>query len=316
MKSVIIHADGRRINLAAAIGADLYEELENTHSPKSDPALRCGGCGGGIYVRHGAARKDELFGAHHDAGSCPESLLITAPRMSDEHKRQAEYHVRAAERAGHSADMEVWTTGRTRVDVVVDGRTGFEIQRSQLTKAAAVSRTARSSTNGLDVVAWFTDKGETPQWYGHVPSYTTAATAWDFLPLPGSITASGLRMVTPVRCGTRGPCFHERPCNRTIAALDPWAPSLDDVVRSVAEGAIAPVRIGRLVRLMSAESIALWAELTGERPGYDAGRPEAHPLAPSTESECERPAVTRPVGPMFADIGPRLVWGGFVHNES
>jgi hypothetical protein len=42
--------------------------------------------------------------------------------MSDEHKREAEYHARAAERAGHVADFEVITAGHTRVDVVVDGR--------------------------------------------------------------------------------------------------------------------------------------------------------------------------------------------------
>src|ERR1039457_2713523 len=105
MKSVIIHADGRHTNLAGAISPELYAELENTRSPRGNPVLWCGGCKGALYIRHGPLRRDVLFGAHHQAGSCLETLAIRkgAP-MSDEHKRQAEYHVLAAERAGHSAD--------------------------------------------------------------------------------------------------------------------------------------------------------------------------------------------------------------------
>ena len=68
--------------------------------------------------------------------------------MSDEHKREAEYHARAAERAGHVADFEVLTAEHTRVDVVVDGRVGFEIQRSALSKAATVDRTVRLVSKG------------------------------------------------------------------------------------------------------------------------------------------------------------------------
>jgi len=305
MKSVIIHADGRRVNLAAAIDAELYEELEGTHSPRQQPVLRCGGCDGGIYIRHGSVRKDELFGAHHDAGDCRETLSIRKSVMSDEHKRQAEYHARAAERAGHSADLEVTTAGRTRVDVVVDGRIGFEIQRSVLTKAAAVDRTARSVAGGLDAVAWFTDRAESPQWTGHVPGYATIArsTAWDAMPLPGSVMARGIWAVRAVRCGSAAPCFHRRPCHRTVPSLVPVTMHVDDVVRDLAEGHLKPVRLGKYVRLMDAASIALREELTGEHlPEYDAGRPKPRMLAPSAPQECEREPLVPP------HLAERVIW--------
>ena len=90
-----------------------------------------------------------LFGAHHHAGDCAADLTIRKSRMS-EHKRQAEYHASAAQQCGYTASLEVPTTGHTRVDVVVDGRIGFEIQRSALEEASAIDRTARSISAGLD----------------------------------------------------------------------------------------------------------------------------------------------------------------------
>ena len=89
------------------------------------------------------------------------------------------------------------------------------MQRSALSKAAAVDRTARSVAAGLGAVAWFTDRTTSPQWVGHVPGYRTTvpAAAWQALPLPGTVTAAGLQAVESVQCGTRGPCPHRRrPC--------------------------------------------------------------------------------------------------------
>lgn len=76
MKSEITHADDRRIDLAGSVDPDTYAELERTRSPRLHPVLRCGGCGGGICIKHGIVRKDELFGAHHDAGNCRETLAM------------------------------------------------------------------------------------------------------------------------------------------------------------------------------------------------------------------------------------------------
>ena len=65
---------------------------------------------------------------------------------------------------------------------------------------------------------------------------------------------------------------------------------VDDVVAGLAEDAIKPVRIGKHVRLMSADSVALYEELTGRHLEYDTGQPNARPLAPSARLDCDRPA--------------------------
>jgi hypothetical protein len=300
MKAVIIHADGRRIDLASAVDADTYAELESTRSPRHQPVLWCGGCGGGIYIKHGIVRRDELFGCHHHAGICTETLVIRKSTMSDEHKREAEYHARAAERAGHVADFEVVTAGHTRVDVVVDGRVGFEIQRSAISKAAAVDRTARSVRAGLGTVAWFTDRSTSPPWNGHVPGYRTIVpvSAWQALPLPGTVTAAGLQAVEAVRCGTRGPCPHRRrSCNLFIPWRVAWIGlHVDDVVTGLAENRIRPVRVDKYVQLMSTGSIALYEELTGVRLGYDPG-PLKAALPPSGRVECALPLRLPPCAP-------------------
>jgi hypothetical protein len=291
MKSVILHADGRRTDLAGAVDPATYTELENLHCPRRNPVLWCGGCGGSIYIRHGSTRKDELFGAHHDRGDCAETLIIRKSLLSDEHKYQAEYHAVAAQEAGHTADLEVTTTGHTRVDVVIDGSIGIEVQRSQLTKVAAVDRTARSVAAGLASVTWFTDRTTSPQWTGHVPGYrtNTPAAEWKRLLPPRTATAAGLRIVEAVRCGTRSLCVHPRPCTRFIPDLNAWTGLyVDDVVEGLAAGTIRPVRYGRYVWLLSTASIGLYEELTGTRLTYEAGQPRGRQLPPTLRQECYR----------------------------
>ena len=298
MKSEITHTDGRRIDLAGFVDPATYTELERTRSPRLHPVLRCGGCGGGIYIKHGIVRKDELFGAHHDAGNCRETLVIRKSAMSDEHKREAEYHARAAEHAGYAADLEVATTGNTRVDVVVDGDVGFEIQRSALTRAAAVDRTARSVKAGLRTVAWFTDRTTSPPWAGHVPGYRTVvpASAWQALPLPGTVGAAGLQVIETERRGTRH-----------VPRLAAWTGlHVDDVVTGLAEGVIRPVRLGKFVRLMSADSVTLYEELTGVHLQYDAGKPKSRALPPSAPQECDRAPAEPPQPCVRCSRSPRL----------
>jgi hypothetical protein len=274
MRSVIILADGRAADLAGAVSRELYAELERTHSPRGDPALRCGSCAAGIFLQHGRRDRAALYGYHHSAADCPAAFTVRrAAPMSDEHKRQAEYHAVAAERAGHAADLEVATSGHTRVDVVVDGRYGIEVQRSALSKASAVDRTARSVAAGLAVVAWFTDAPGSPPWTGFVPGYRTAADprAWTAMPLPGSVTATGLQVVEVVPCGRLGPCPHRRGmCPRWVPQLAPW--------------------LG-----LHVASIARYEELTGVPLGaYDAGQPRSRELRPSPRAECGRPPAPPP----------------------
>lgn len=269
-----------------------YAELETNSYSRTSPQLWCGSCGGSIYIKHGPVRKDELFGAHHRAADCGADLSIRKSQMSDEHKRQAEYHARAGEPFGGAA-LEVRTTGQTRVDVIVGGRIGIEVQRSALKKAAAVDRTARSIAAGLDSVNWFTDRTSDPQWAGHVPGYRTTlqSAGWKTLPAPRTAGAAGLQMVEAVRCGTRAPCPHQRTgsCGRFVHWLSAWRGLyVDDVVEGLAAGHIRPVRLGRNVQLLSAASIGLYEELTGEALTYDPGAPKVE-LGPSDRVECDLP---------------------------
>jgi hypothetical protein len=159
---------------------------------------------------------------------------------------------------------------------------------------------------GLGKVAWFTDRSTSPPWVGHVPGYRTVvpASAWQALPLPGSVTAAGLQVIEAERCGTRGPCLHRRrPCSLHVPRLMAWRGlHVDDVVTGLAEDAIRPVRLGKFVRLMSADSVTLYEELTGVHLQYDAGHPKGRALAPSARQECDRsllqPAMTAPAEPV------------------
>lgn len=291
MKSVIAFRDGRRVSLAGAIDPELYAELERTHSPRKDPVLFCGGCGGGIYLRHGIVRRDELFGAHHEAGDCAQTFTVCPSTMSDEHKRMAEYHVLAARAEGLDADMEIATSGRTRVDVVVDGRIGFEVQRSALTARAAVDRTARSIAAGLESVAWC-GLMRAP-WTGKVPGYQWLDVDRVLCEMPPrrSVRSRGLATFRAER-GHLG---------RWEAQLEPLTVLVDDAVVRMADGSIRPVLFGKYARLVRADGIALYEEITGTQlTPFNPGRPITRALAPAAEVACIRPPAAAPSAPGVA----------------
>lgn len=287
MKSVIVHADGRRINLASGIDPELYAELEGTQGcgSRNNPLLFCGGCGGGVYIRHGTVRRDELFGTHYDRGGCPETLIVRKNVMSDEHKRMQEYTVRAANEGGFGADTEVRTTRGTRVDVVVDGRIGFEVQLSGLTAGAAVRRTARSMNAGLEAVTWIAENTTAP-WTGKVPGYQWLdnGQVLQGMPPPRSVRSRGLLTFRAER-SWRG-TWEARP--------EPLTVLVDEAVVRMAEGAIKPVIFSGNVHLVRADGIALYEETAGVRlTPYTAGRTASRTLTPTAEAVCARPAVEK-----------------------
>lgn len=290
MKSEVVFCDGRRLNLAYGVTPELYAELEGTPSPRSNPFLSCGKCGGGLFIQHSRRDREQLFGYHHVDAGCTATFVVTTAPMSDEHKRQAEYHVLAARSVGLDADTEVTTGGRTRVDVVVDRRIGFEIQRSALSRPAAVDRTARSVKAGrLETVAWFTDWESSPAWDGHVPGYRTTlrSAAWKkMMPAPRTARAAG---ISTFEAGEKAVLVGGRFQLRTVPRMVQLFMLVDDVVPAIAQGLIKPVILGKFVRLIRAEGVALWGEITGYPLAvYDAGEPRSRSLAPSAEELCQR----------------------------
>lgn len=283
MKSVIVFRDGHRVDLSGGVDAGDYAELENTQGrgTRKEPLLFCGGCRGGVYVRHGTERRDVLYGAHFEAVDCPADLRIRKSVMSDEHKRMQEYTVRAAEGEGFAADTEVRTSGRTVVDVVIDGRVGVEVQRSLLTAGAAVQRTGRSMAAGLEVVAWCAERRGVA-WRGRVPGFEWLD-PWQVragLPQPQSAWSSGLYTLRSERFGATW-----KP------VLEPLRVLVDEAVVRMAAGTVKPVIWESNVQLMRADGIALYEEMAGRAlPPFTGAAPD-RALAASPGAPCLRPRV-------------------------
>lgn len=289
VNSEIAFRDGRRVNLADGVAPEVYAELEGTQGRGSQayPLLFCGGCGGGVYIRHGSARRNKLFGAHFAAGDCTVDLTVRKSIMSPQHRWMQEYHVRPVIDAGYSADLEVPTSARTRVDVVIDGRIGIEVQWSGLTAGAAVRRTARSMAAGLEAVAWC-GTAEKSAWTGKVPGYQWLDNG-QFLqgmPRPRSVRSRGLLAFRPVR-SWRGD-WEPRP--------EPLTLLVDEAVVRLAEGTVKPVTVGKFVQLVTSEGISLYEDMTGLRLiPFAGGRTPPRALTPSAEGKCGRPpAIARP----------------------
>jgi len=285
MKSVIVHADGRRIDLASGITPEAYAELEATQGQGTQrkPLLFCGGCNGGVYVKHGHIQRDELFAAHYQRGDCLETLAITSPRMSDEHKRMQEYTVRAANDAGFSADTEVRTTRGTRVDVVVDSRIGFEVQLSSLTAGAAIRRTERSMGAGLEQVAWV--GSASAAWLGKVPGYQWLGNGQvqGGMPPPRSVRSRGLVTFRAERSWRGG----------WEPVLDRLTVLVDDAVTRMATGNIRPVIYRGNVELVRADGIELYERLTGMPLEPFAGRAPSRAVVSSPARDCDREPSSR-----------------------
>lgn len=280
MKSVIVMRDGRRVDLWETVDAGTYAELEGTQgkSTRKDPLLFCGGCGGGLHVRHGTVNRNELFGAHFDAGYCTADLTIRKSAMTPQHRRMQEYTARAAGDAGFGVELEVPTSARTRVDVVVDGRVGIEVQWSGLTAGAAVRRTARSMSAGLETVAWCAGFTGAP-WAGKVPGYQwmDVDRVLEGMPNRGSVRSRGLLTFRA-----------ERMPGGWAPVPDPLVIAVDEAVTRMAAGTVRPVMYRSFVQLVRDDGLALYEEITGRRLEPFTG-PPPRALRQSQEISCLRP---------------------------
>lgn len=261
---------------------------------RDNPAFKCpaheDGSNPGLYIKR---IRDEWWAVHYESGVC-RSYRVPAP-MSDEHKYQTEYWVRAAQDAGWQAEYEHALPTGTRPDALIYGPvlTGVEVQRSAMTAQGAAARSRRASLAGVTDV-WFTAR-DSPPWAWRVPTVLTRelgiageGQSWDRLPARRSVTAAGLRVISAVRCdmtnfsrcpygqGPRGHCGKRHPRPRVWREI-----KVDDVAALFPAGEIVPM-LFRGVRmlgssrreavfLVSPADMALYQELTG----YSARLPHA-----------------------------------------
>lgn len=125
---------------------------------RGSPAFVCarheGGTSPGLYVRK---VRGQWWAAHYEKGTC-DRFANPAP-MSEEHRRQVDYWVRAAEDAGYAVETESALKTGTRPDALIRGPvlTGVEVQLSGMTRRGAVERSRRAALAGVSDV-WFTSK--------------------------------------------------------------------------------------------------------------------------------------------------------------
>lgn len=165
----------------ADLSRELYAEIVSLHGQidsHAPPVLTCLGNGEPLYVyRHPTGRYFAKHYAHGNADGHGHRIAS----MSDEHRRQAEYSRRAAAEHGFDANLEQSTGNGTRLDVAVFGdiNIGLEIQRSDLSRKMAKTRTTKSFDAGWPT-AWITDRERDPDWVDHVPTARlTMRGGWD-----------------------------------------------------------------------------------------------------------------------------------------
>lgn len=252
-----------------------------------------------------------MFASHFDGTECSGHSPST---MSDEHKRQVEYVVRAADAAGYAVETEVSLGTGVRSDVVVRGSydVAVEVQRSSLTKRHALTRTAKTIEAGLVTAAWISDRDypeRRPGWFWHVPSVGMNKQLWDVLPPQRAATALGLREVFERRCVwpdvevcmiTEG-----RPCGGWHPDHRPWTGmTVDDVTEMAPERGIVPINwFDKWSLLVSPESRTLYERLSGRSSEW---RPAVRPPKSRRTKlrDCPRPADDPPDSPApLSDTG-------------
>lgn len=259
---IVRTADGTVIDLFRQLPPAVYAELEESqgHSHRDDPYWLCGGCGRGMYIKHGPKTR-RLFAAHFIADKTCANIAVPSP-MSDEHKRQVECNGWAYTRLGASWATEFVTGNHTRVDGVADRRIGFEAQRR--TVPTIVARTARSVASGLEVVVWASDQSVNPPWIGRVPGYRYGGhPEWkQATPDPATVAVLGVQSVEMERAGLK---WYPR--------LVPAPMTVQDIAEGLISRTIKPVTIAKKVRLFTAKGDALWRGHTHQDTTWNPGKP-------------------------------------------
>lgn len=296
-------------------GREIIAELHGSGMTATAPVLFCEATGRPqpVYLRE---VRGAIYASHFDGTACSNH---SPSSMSDEHKRQVEYVVRAGEAAGYSVETEVSLGTGVRPDIVVRGTYGVavEVQRSALSKHQAITRTAKAVEAGLLTSTWISDRDypeDRPTWFWRVPSVGMNKQLWEVLPPVRGVTALGLREIRAVRCALPDfpicPVTKKRPCGRSHVKHEPWAGvTLDDVAEMAPERGIVPVNwFDQYTLLVSPKSRALFEGVTGRSSEWQpAVRPTAH--RKGRLIECANPAEMPPTLSGIDPAGEELSLG-------
>lgn len=241
-----------------------------------------------------------------------------ASRMTDQHRWQQDYWMRAGSDAGHSVEPEKPIPG-AKVDVLIEGsvKIGVEVQHSGMSEQTAKARTFKAARSGITRL-WSGDRPlGPPKWAYRVPTVLTNELPHGFAPRGSWTVVNGLRKLYEFKCarpwfqdttaqGFGGVCPHRRrprPCGQWHPKFFPLGGySVDDVAEQAPDGGLVPIDVPLGMRrmkatyLVRARDAARFAEMT-------AGTfIDPDPVARgATEHD-----VVGPIGPCTADVERRL----------
>jgi hypothetical protein len=207
--------ENRVLDLSSLLLSDyqLITRLHGTIKDGQDTLVCLRPPGGAMHV---VCRGGKYFAAHFAGGAHgPHTITLE----TDEHRRQKDYWVQAAESAGLHAETEVaLSTGeRGTMDVVITGSrvdTDIECQRKKPAPGhrdhqSVPQRTAKYCRAGL-LPIWFNGRGiSIPMWLAKVPALGCSYNRWETaMPRPRSALATGFGDFGEFRCiaGFGGRC--------------------------------------------------------------------------------------------------------------
>ncbi|GAA3462953.1 hypothetical protein ACFFSW_03020 [Saccharothrix longispora] len=201
-------------------------------------------------------------------------------QVDDEHRRQEEYWLRAADAAGFRARTGFGIAPGAVPDVAVHGAadTAIGIRGGRLPAGQVARGTVRAHRAGW-LPLWFAGSGRYPSWFNRVPSVGCNRTSWDDVPRRGALTAVGLRRVTARRCDVhtfdRCPAGRRTLCGRYHPYLEQWTGMrVDDVAEQVpAREAVPLAPAPDRVYLVPVRDLARYREMTGGLGAYEPAGP-------------------------------------------
>lgn len=209
--------------------------------------------------------------------------------MSDEHKREQEYWVRAATTVGYETHTEYNTGNHTVLEIAITGRQciGIEVQRSTLRTGLVKARATKSLKAGWQTI-WSDNMPKNASWANHVPTVRPGRIDWsDPNPPPRTARAIGPRRLNVVRCdwGQMGPGCR-KPCRKLHAPEFEMINDLtiDDVAELAPSGELVALQHRNVQYLVPPESRDRYSNITQDDGHVAIPEPRTSSRAlPSTE---------------------------------